>query len=125
MQPSLLFVDDEPNFLVLVDRILTNDGYRVTTALDSRQALSYVDCVDFSLAVLDIKMAPIDGVEVLARIKKRSPSTRVIMITGYPTAESRAESIRLGADAYLTKPINFSELKTLLRDLMAVGPLPY
>jgi len=125
MQPSLLFVDDEPNFLVLVDRILTNDGYRVTTALDSRQALSYVDCVDFSLAVLDIKMAPIDGVEVLARIKKRSSSTRVIMITGYPTAESRAESIRLGADAYLTKPINFSELKTLLRDLMAVGPLPY
>ena len=108
-----------------MDRILTNDGYRVTTALDSRQALSYVDCVDFSLAVLDIKMAPIDGVEVLARIKKRSPSTRVIMITGYPTAESRAESIRLGADAYLTKPINFSELKTLLRDLMAVGPLPY
>ena len=125
MQPSLLFVDDEPNFLVLVDRILTNDGYRVTTALDSRQALSYVDCVDFSLAVLDIKMAPIDGVEVLARIKKRSPSTRVIMITGYPTEESRAECIRLGADAYLTKPINFSELKTLLRDLMAVGPLPY
>jgi DNA-binding response OmpR family regulator len=125
MQPSLLFVDDEPNFLVLVDRILTNDGYRVTTALDSRQALVYVDCVDFSLAVLDIKMAPIDGVEVLARIKKRSPSTRVIMITGYPTEESRAECIRLGADAYLTKPINFSELKTLLRDLMAVGPLPY
>jgi len=125
MQPSLLFVDDEPNFLVLVDRILTNDGYRVTTALDSRQALAYVDCADFSLAVLDIRMAPINGVEVLARIKKRSPSTRVIMITGYPTAESRAECIRLGADAYLTKPINFSELKTLLRDLMAVGPLPY
>ena len=113
------------NFLVLVDRILTNDGYRVTTALDSRQALSYVDCVDFSLAVLDIKMAPIDGVEVLARIKKCNPSTCVIMITGYPTEESRAECIRLGADAYLTKPINFSELKTLLRDLMAVGPLPY
>src|SRR6185503_8768775 len=125
MQPSLLFVDDEPNFLVLVDRILTNDGYRVTTALDSRQAHAYVDCADFSLAVLDIRMAPINGVEVLARIKKRSPSTRVIMITGYPTEESRAECIRLGADAYLTKPINFSELKTLLRDLMAVGPLPY
>jgi len=110
MQPSLLFVDDEPNFLVLVDRILTNDGYRVTTALDSRQALSYVDCVDFSLAVLDIKMAPIDGVEVLARIKKCNPSTCVIMITGYPTEESRAECIRLGADAYLTKPINCSKL---------------
>ena len=119
MQPSLLFVDDEPNFLVVVDRFLSKEGYRVTTALDSRQALAYVDCVDFSLAVLDIKMAPISGVEVLARIKKRSPSTRVIMVTGYPTEASRTECIKLGADGYLTKPINFLDLKIMIRDLMA------
>ena len=118
MQPSLLFVDDKPNFLVLVDRVLSKEGYRITTALDGRQALIYVDCVDFSFAVLDIKMAPIDGIAVLARIKKRSPSTHVIMVTGYPTEESRAECIKLGADGYLTKPIHLSELITLLRDLM-------
>ncbi len=118
MQPSLLFVDDEPNFLVLVDRVLSKEGYRITTALDGRQALVYVDCVDFSFAVLDIKMAPIDGIAVLARIKKRSPSTHVIMVTGYPTEESRAQCIKLGADGYLTKPIHLSELITLLRDLM-------
>ena len=124
MQPTLLFVDDEPNFLVLVDRVLSKEGYRITTALDSRQALAYVDCANFSLAVLDIKMAPIDGVEVLARIKKRSPSTRVIMVTGYPTAENRAECLKLGADGYMTKPIDLSELITLLRDLMAAGTPP-
>ena len=124
MQPSLLFVDDEPNFLVLVDRVLSKEGYRITTALDSRQALAYIDCVNFSLAVLDIKMAPIDGVEVLARIKKRSPSTRVIMVTGYPTEENRAECMKLGADGYMTKPIDLSELITLLRDLMAAGTPP-
>jgi DNA-binding response OmpR family regulator len=118
MQPSLLFVDDEPSFLVLVDRVLSKEGYRITTALDSRQALVYVDCVEFSFAVLDIKMAPIDGIEVLERIKNRSPSTHVIMVTGYPTEESRAECIKLGADGYLTKPIQLSELITLLRDLM-------
>jgi DNA-binding response OmpR family regulator len=118
MQPSLLFVDDEPSFLVLVDRVLSKEGYRITTALDSCQAFVYVDCVDFSFAVLDIKMAPIDGIEVLARIKKRSPSTHVIMVTGYPTQESRAECIKLGADGYMTKPINLSELITLLHDLM-------
>ena len=124
MQPTLLFVDDEPNFLVLVDRVLSKEGYRITTALDSRQALAYVDCVNFSLAVLDIKMAPIDGIEVLARIKKRSPSTRVIMVTGYPTEENRAECIKLGADGYMTKPINLPELITLLRDLMPAGKPP-
>ena len=63
-------------------------------------------------------MAPIDGIVVLARIKKRSPLTRVIMVTGYPTEENRAECIKLGADGYLTKPIHLSELITLLRDLM-------
>jgi len=124
MQPTLLFVDDEPNFLVLVDRILSKEGYRITTALDSLQALAYVDCTNFSLAVLDIKMAPIDGIEVLTRIKKRSPSTRVIMVTGYPTEENRAECIKLGADSYMTKPINLPELITLLRDLMAAGTPP-
>jgi DNA-binding response OmpR family regulator len=124
MQPTLLFVDDEPNFLVLVDRVLSKEGYRITTALDSRQALAYVDCVNFSLAVLDIKMAPIDGVEVLARIKKRSPSTRVIMVTGFPTEENRAECMKLGADGYMTKPINLPELITLLRDLMPAGKPP-
>src|SRR5258706_14489103 len=117
MQLTLLFVDDEPNFLVLVDRVLSKEGYRITTALDSRQALAYVDCADFSLAVLDIKMAPINGIEVLARIKKRSPSTRVIMVTGYPTDKNRAECMKLGADGYMTKPINFSELKAVLRNL--------
>ena len=124
MQPTLLFVDDEPNFLVLVDRVLSKEGYRITTALDSRQALAYVDCVNFSLAVLDIKMTPIDGVEVLARIKKRSPSTRVIMVTGFPTEENRAECMKLGADGYMTKPINLPELITLLRDLMPAGKPP-
>lgn len=124
MQPTLLFVDDEPNFLVLVDRVLSKEGYRITTALDSRQALAYVDCVNFSLAVLDIKMTPIDGVEVLARIKKRSPSTRVIMVTGFPTEENRTECMKLGADGYMTKPINLPELITMLRDLMAAGTPP-
>jgi DNA-binding response OmpR family regulator len=118
MQPTLLFVDDERKFLVLVDRVLSREGYRVTTALDSVQALAYVDCTNFSLAVLDIKMQPVDGVEVLKRIKERSPSTRVVMVTGYPTADNRIECFKLGASAYLAKPLELSELKATLRRLL-------
>jgi DNA-binding response OmpR family regulator len=117
MQPSLLFVDDEPNFLVMVDRVLSKEGYRVTTALDSVQALMYVDCTAFKFAVLDIRMTPIDGMEVLTRIKKRNPATHVIMVTGYPTPESRDECQKLGAASYLTKPLDLAELKAVLRDL--------
>ena len=124
MQPSLLFVDDEPKFLVLADRVLSKEGYRVTTARDSVQALAYVDCVKFSLAVLDIKMYPMSGVEVLKQLKIRNPSTHVVMVTGYPTAENRTECIELGAADYLTKPLDLSELKAVLRQLMAAGNLP-
>ena len=113
MQPSLLFVDDEPNFLVLVDRVLSKEGYRITTALDSRQALVYVDCVDFSISKWLRLMALKSW-----RESKSSPSTHVIMVTGSPTEENRAECIKLGADGYMTKPINLSELITMLRDLM-------
>lgn len=117
--PSVLFVDDEPNFLVMIDRTLSKDGYRVTTALDSEQALVYANCTEFTLAVLDIHMAPIDGIEVLAQIKRRTPSTRVIMVTGFPTDANRAECLKLGADGFLTKPIDIPELKAMLRHLMA------
>lgn len=123
MEPSLLVVDDEPNFLVLLDSIFSREGYRVTTAHDGVQALAHVERERFSLAILDIKMYPMSGVQLLEQIKIRNPSTHVVMVTGFPTLENRNECIKLGAAGYLTKPINLSELKSVLRHLVAVDNL--
>jgi ATP-dependent Lon protease len=119
MEPSVLIVDDEENLLVLLDRILSKEGYRVKTTNNAYQALQFVDGEAFRAAILDIKMYPIDGVSLLAEIKKRSPSTEVIMITAYPTTDTRNDCMKYGAARYLTKPLEIQELKTVLRGLIA------
>ena len=115
MPPSLLVVNDETNFLVLLERILSREGYQVTAVHGSEEALYRLGCKSFDLAILDIKMYPMNGVELLAEIKRRSPSTRVIMVSGNLTDDIREQCKKLGAADYLTKPIQISELKTLVR----------
>jgi len=117
MDRSVLVVDDEENLLVLLERILSKEGFTVRTANNAYQALDLVDKKNFDLAILDIKMFPVDGVVLLAEIKKRSPSTHVVMITAYPTTDARNECLKSGASTYLTKPIDIQELKSVVQNL--------
>jgi len=119
MGTSILIVDDEENLLLLLDRILTKEGFEVKTATNAYQALEILKKGTFRLAILDIKMFPISGVTLLAEIKKRSPATEVVMITAYPTNDSRNECLKIGAASYMTKPLDLKELKTVLQDLTA------
>ena len=120
---SLLIVDDELNFLVLLDRVLPREGYEVIIARGTDRALHHIEREKFDLAILDVQMYPMDGVELLAEIKKRSPSTQVIMVTAYPTDFTRDECMKLGAAGYLTKPLELSELKAVLRHLAGAREL--
>jgi DNA-binding NtrC family response regulator len=115
---SVLVVDDEENLLVLLDRILSKEGYKVNTAFNSYQALDLLEKCGFRLAILDIKMFPLDGVTLLSEIKNRSPSTQVIMITAYPTVDTRNECLRMGATSYLTKPLDIQQLKSVVRAVL-------
>jgi DNA-binding NtrC family response regulator len=117
MDRSVLVVDDEENLLVLLERILSKEGFAVRTASNAYQALDLVDKESFDLAILDIKMFPVDGVVLLSEIKKRSPTTNVVMITAYPTIDTRNECLKIGASTYLTKPIDIQELKTVVQNL--------
>ena len=119
MDRSVLIVDDEENLLLLLDRILSKDGYEVQTAPNSYRALDLLQNGRFQLAILDIKMFPIDGVALLSEIKNRSPSTQVIMITAYPTVDTRKECFRRGATSYLTKPLDIQQLKGVIRTALA------
>jgi len=117
MARSVLVVDDEENLLLLIDRILSKEGFTVKTASNAYQALDLVDHHVFDLGILDVKMFPIDGVSLLSEIKKRSPSTHVVMITAYPTADTRNECLKIGASTYLTKPLDIQELKIVVQNL--------
>jgi two-component system NtrC family response regulator len=117
MERSVLVVDDEENLLVLLERILSKEGFLVRTASNAYQALDLVDKNSFDLAILDIKMFPVDGVALLSEIKKRSPSVHVVMITAYPTVDTRNECLKIGASTYLTKPLDIQELKSVVQNL--------
>ena len=118
MDSSVLVVDDEENLLVLLDEILSKEGYQVKTANSAYKALDFVDQSDFRVAILDIKMYPIDGVALLAEIKRRSPSTQVIMMTSFLTTETKNACMKYGATDYFTKPLDIQKLKSVLRGLL-------
>jgi len=89
------------------------------TAKNSYDALALLETRVFQLAILDIKMFPIDGVLLLAEIKSRRPAIEVIMVTAYPTIDTRTECLKKGASTYLTKPVDILELKTTVDALLS------
>ena len=118
-EKNILIVDDEENLLLLLERILSKKGYQVMTAKNSYDALALLETRVFQLAILDIKMFPIDGVLLLAEIKSRRPAIEVIMVTAYPTIDTRTECLKKGASTYLTKPVDILELKTTVDALLS------
>ncbi|WP_147822501.1 response regulator [Salidesulfovibrio onnuriiensis] len=108
---NIIVLDDVYDSGVLIGRILTRQGHQVTPFTEEEEALAFVAKNAPELAILDIKLKKMNGVEVLEEIKKISPKTRVIMLTGYPTLETARESIRLGASEYCVKPIDKAELE--------------
>ena len=81
MPISILAVDDERNLLELLITVLGKRGFKVKTALNSMEALKLLDQESFQLALLDLKMGPLNGVQLLKQIKDRQPVVKVIMMT--------------------------------------------
>jgi ATP-dependent Lon protease len=119
MDSFVLVVDDEENLLVLLKAILSKEGYQVKTANSAYEALDFVDQNDIRVAILDIKMYPIDGVALLAEIKKRSPTTQVIIMTAFLSTETQRNCQKYGAASYITKPLDIQKLKRILSGLLA------
>jgi DNA-binding NtrC family response regulator len=114
---SILVVDDEENFLALLRWFLTNRGYKVQTALDSDAAVNLMQTTAFDLALVDVRMGPVDGLALLAELRQRLPSTKVVMMTAYPTVVTIKKSFERGACAFLTKPVDLQELLKTIQGL--------
>jgi two-component system, NtrC family, response regulator len=117
MPISILAVDDEQNLLELLLTVLRKRGFKVKTALNGMEALKLLDQESFQLALLDLKMGPVNGVELLREIKDRRPVIKVIMMTAYPTTETRIKASENGASAYLTKPVDIQKLVDTINSL--------
>jgi DNA-binding response OmpR family regulator len=115
---SILVVDDEMNFVILLERVLSKRGYVVRTALNGDEALRLSKNTTFDLAVLDIRMVPMDGLTLLAELKKSAPHMKTIIMTAFPTYETRLTSFKRGASSYVTKPVNLSTLVATIGHLV-------
>jgi len=118
MPKLILVVDDEQNFLELMLRILSKRGFAVKTASNGDEALKLLEQQSFDLALLDIKMGPMNGIQLLEKIKERQPMVKAIMMTAYPTNETRVQAMDLGASAYLTKPVELNALIEAMNSLL-------
>lgn len=108
---KILVVDDEPNVLLTVEAILESEGYGVDAIGDSEAALEAIRTHQYDLVLTDLKMPKVDGLGILAEVRKSSPNTVCVMMTGYASVDSALEAVQLGAYEYLLKPTEVADLK--------------
>ncbi|MGZ3559215.1 MAG: sigma-54-dependent transcriptional regulator [Thermodesulfobacteriota bacterium] len=111
----LLIVDDDRVTIELLNEVLSQEGYEVSTALSGEEAIAQgIDNV-FDIVITDVRMGAKDGMEVLRFFKRNAPETTVIMITAFGSIETAIEAIREGAFDYISKPFKLDEIKFTLR----------
>jgi DNA-binding NtrC family response regulator len=120
-QISLLLVDDEVGFVEVLSKRITRRGMTVTAASSGSEAIQALRRRDFDVAVLDLKMEVMDGIEVLKIFKKMAPAMPVIMLTGHGSESSAREGIKFGAFDYLTKPYELEDLIQKIREAIRQG----
>ena len=106
----LLLVDDEVGYLEVLSKRLTRRGFEVTTASSGAEAIRAARRWDFDVAVVDLKMEDMDGIEVLKMLKRMVPDLHVIILTGHGSERAAREGIAQGAFDYLIKPVGLDPL---------------
>ena len=115
---SILVVDDEPDTCANLSDILGDQGYRVDVAYDGPSALELVKNNAYDLALLDLKMPGMDGLELYRRIKKLRSGTVAIIVTAYASSETAKAVFDAGAWQILSKPVEFSRLLALVDEAL-------
>ena len=117
LRPRLLVVDDDRAILTLVGSIALGEGFDVSTTVDGADALRQLTSRPADLALIDLKMPGVTGLDVLRAIRDVTPRCRVVLMSGHATIDSAVEAVKLGAMDYLTKPFDLQRLRELLAEV--------
>jgi len=112
-KPKVIIVDDEKNILKTMDICLKETGFYTELYHDPLKAVEAIQSKQFDLAFIDLKMSPINGMDVLKEVKYCSPETTVIIMTAHGSIENAVTAIKQGAYDYLQKPFDYIELELL------------
>jgi len=114
---TIMIVDDETNYLVVLEALLGPEGYEIVTSARAYDALETVRDSDLDLVIADMKMPGMNGMELLEECKKIKPELPVIIMTAYGTIETAVEAMKKHAYDYITKPFQNEQLKLTIKRL--------
>ncbi len=115
---EIISLDDVGDAVVLIRKILSRRGHTVHTFTEEEDAIKYAVNNHIDLAILDIKLKKMSGIEVLAELKRLQPEMKAIILTGYPTVETARDALSFGANEYCVKPIDKQELETKVEKVL-------
>jgi DNA-binding NtrC family response regulator len=120
MSARILVVDDEANIRALIDEILSEEGYEITTAADAKEARAARKAQEFDLILLDIWMPDTDGISLLREWSESGTPGTVVMMSGHGTVDTAVEATRLGAVDFIEKPVSLAKLLRTVERALAV-----
>ena len=123
MTARILIVDDEPDILNALARMLTSEGHDVDCAASAEEALELLDRMSFDLVLTDLSMPRVDGFELLSRMRQRRDDTPTLVISGAGSVETAVKAIRLGALDFLEKPIHRERLLLTVQNALRFAQL--
>jgi DNA-binding NtrC family response regulator len=115
-QARILIIDDDENVRRSISAVLQEKGYLVDTAESGQAAITKSEATPYNLALVDIRLSDMNGVQLLTAMKETTPKMVKIIITGYPSLQNAIEAVNKGADGYIVKPIKMDELLTMINE---------
>jgi DNA-binding NtrC family response regulator len=112
----ILVVDDDENIRESLKAILADEGFAVDVAASGSEAIRKAEAVAYNVALIDIRLPDMEGVELLTRMKDVVPKTRKIIVTGYPSMQNAITALNKNADAYLIKPVDLEKLLNTVKE---------
>ena len=112
----ILVVDDDESITRTMKAILEDEGYKVDIAATGMEAIKKTEETAYNVALLDIRLPDMEGVELLKLMKDAVPRTRKIMVTGYPSMQNAITALNKNADAYMIKPVDIEKLLNTVKE---------
>ncbi|MDN3510429.1 MAG: sigma-54 dependent transcriptional regulator [Candidatus Jettenia sp. CY-1] len=115
---NILVIDDDPSILEVIQMRLKSFGYRITIAINGNEAKRALSTISFNLAIVDLRLADENGIELMEEILSSYQKIPVIILTAHGSIETAVEAMRKGAYSYLTKPFNNEELSLHIKNAL-------